>query len=181
MGRDDRERITPPRGSLERGLLGRVPRRRCARRIRVCRSFHRHLPNLNPITSGLDAIGRVWDLRTGRTAMVLDGHVQAIFSIAFSPNGCALLLLYQKLPAIADDEYFLGSQLSNRDRRRRRHDPDMGHAFPKSALHYPCARFQRRRCAVFPGRRVAAERTCQRRGRHERCGGGNGRRQEWGR
>jgi WD40 repeat protein len=41
--------------------------------------------------SGLDAIGRVWDLRTGRTAMVLDGHVQAIFAIAFSPNGSAVL------------------------------------------------------------------------------------------
>ena len=39
------------------------------------------------LDSGLDAIGRVWDLRTGRTAMVLDGHVQGIFSIAFSPNG----------------------------------------------------------------------------------------------
>lgn len=37
--------------------------------------------------SGLDAIGRVWDLRTGRTAMVLDGHAQAIMSIDFSPNG----------------------------------------------------------------------------------------------
>lgn len=37
--------------------------------------------------SGLDAIGRVWDLRSGRTAMVLDGHVQAIFAITFSPNG----------------------------------------------------------------------------------------------
>jgi len=37
--------------------------------------------------SGLDAIGRVWDLRTGRTAMVLDGHVQAIYAISFSPNG----------------------------------------------------------------------------------------------
>ena len=36
---------------------------------------------------GLDAIGRVWDLRTGKTAMVLDGHVQGIFSISFSPNG----------------------------------------------------------------------------------------------
>lgn len=36
---------------------------------------------------GLDAIGRVWDLRTGRTAMVLDGHVQAIYGIDFSPNG----------------------------------------------------------------------------------------------
>jgi len=38
-------------------------------------------------SGGLDAIGRVWDLRTGRTAMVLDGHVQAIFAISFSPNG----------------------------------------------------------------------------------------------
>ena len=38
---------------------------------------------------GMDAIGRVWDLRTGRTAMVLDGHVQAIFGISFSPNGYA--------------------------------------------------------------------------------------------
>lgn len=36
---------------------------------------------------GLDAIGRVWDLRTGKTAMVLDGHIQAIFATAFSPNG----------------------------------------------------------------------------------------------
>ena len=44
------------------------------------------------LCSGLDAIGRVWDLRTGRTAMVLDGHVQAIFSIAFSPNGYVDLL-----------------------------------------------------------------------------------------
>jgi len=39
--------------------------------------------------SGLDAIGRVWDLRTGRTAMVLDGHVEGILTIAFSPNGYA--------------------------------------------------------------------------------------------
>ena len=46
---------------------------------------------------GLDAIGRVWDLRTGRTAMVLDGHVQAIFSIAFSPNG------YQIATGAGDD------------------------------------------------------------------------------
>ena len=49
------------------------------------------LPRVYPINdsfhSGLDAIGRVWDLRSGRTAMVLDGHVQAIYSIAFSPNG----------------------------------------------------------------------------------------------
>ena len=47
--------------------------------------------------SGLDAIGRVWDLRTGRTAMVLDGHVQGIFALAFSPNG------YQIASGAGDD------------------------------------------------------------------------------
>lgn len=36
---------------------------------------------------GLDAIGRVWDLRSGKNAMVLDGHAQAIFAMDFSPNG----------------------------------------------------------------------------------------------
>jgi WD40 repeat protein len=41
--------------------------------------------------SGLDAIGRVWDLRTGRTAMVLDGHVEGILTMAFSPNGYVLV------------------------------------------------------------------------------------------
>jgi U4/U6 small nuclear ribonucleoprotein PRP4 len=43
------------------------------------------------VHSGLDAIGRVWDLRTGRTAMVLDGHVEGILTMAFSPNGYALV------------------------------------------------------------------------------------------
>jgi WD40 repeat protein len=38
-------------------------------------------------SSGLDAFGRIWDLRTGKTAMVLDGHVQPIYAIDFSPNG----------------------------------------------------------------------------------------------
>ena len=38
-------------------------------------------------SAGLDAIGRIWDLRTGRTAMVLDGHVEGILSLAFAPNG----------------------------------------------------------------------------------------------
>ena len=37
--------------------------------------------------SGFDAIGRVWDTRTGRTAMVLDGHVKEILSMDFAPNG----------------------------------------------------------------------------------------------
>lgn len=43
--------------------------------------------DMRNIFSGLDSIGRVWDLRTGKTAMVLDGHVQPIYAIAFSPNG----------------------------------------------------------------------------------------------
>lgn len=47
---------------------------------------HLCIYSFNPIR-GLDAIGRVWDLRSGKTAMVLDGHVQAIFSMAFSPTG----------------------------------------------------------------------------------------------
>lgn len=45
---------------------------------------------------GLDAIGRVWDLRSGKTAMVLDGHVRDILGIDFSTNGSALLLQREK-------------------------------------------------------------------------------------
>ena len=45
------------------------------------------------LPSGLDAIGRVWDLRTGRTAMVLDGHVEGILTMAFSPNGYELTVV----------------------------------------------------------------------------------------
>ena len=44
----------------------------------------------NLIPSGLDAIGRVWDTRTGRTAMIMDGHVQPILGLDFSPNGYQL-------------------------------------------------------------------------------------------
>ena len=39
------------------------------------------------ISSGFDAIGRVWDTRTGRTAMVLDGHIKEILAMDFAPNG----------------------------------------------------------------------------------------------
>lgn len=55
-------------------------------------------PSLSSLTktstcnSGLDAIGRVWDLRSGKTAMVLDGHVKDILGIDFSPNGFVPLL-----------------------------------------------------------------------------------------
>ncbi|CAF4422561.1 unnamed protein product, partial [Rotaria magnacalcarata] len=34
-----------------------------------------------------DAYGRVWDLRTGRCVMFLEGHLKPIISIDFSPNG----------------------------------------------------------------------------------------------
>ena len=36
---------------------------------------------------GMDAYGRVWDLRTGRCIMFLEGHLKPILSIDFSPNG----------------------------------------------------------------------------------------------
>ncbi len=37
--------------------------------------------------SGLDAFGRVWDLRTGRCIMFLEGHLKSILAVDFSPNG----------------------------------------------------------------------------------------------
>ncbi|CAD7004847.1 unnamed protein product [Ceratitis capitata] len=39
------------------------------------------------VTGGLDAFGRVWDLRTGRCVMFLEGHLGSIFGVDFSPNG----------------------------------------------------------------------------------------------
>lgn len=36
--------------------------------------------------SGLDAFGRVWDLRTGRCVMFLEGHLGSIYGVDFSPN-----------------------------------------------------------------------------------------------
>uniref|UniRef100_A0A8D2MVD4 Pre-mRNA splicing tri-snRNP complex factor PRPF4 n=1 Tax=Zonotrichia albicollis TaxID=44394 RepID=A0A8D2MVD4_ZONAL len=39
------------------------------------------------IQRGLDAFGRVWDLRTGRCIMFLEGHLKEIYGINFSPNG----------------------------------------------------------------------------------------------
>merc|ERR1712159_216218 len=36
---------------------------------------------------GLDAVGRVWDLRNGKSLSVLRGHVKQILSVDFSPNG----------------------------------------------------------------------------------------------
>lgn len=37
--------------------------------------------------SGLDSFGRVWDLRTGRCVMFLEGHLSSVFGVDFSPNG----------------------------------------------------------------------------------------------
>ena len=40
-----------------------------------------------PLHSGLDSCGRVWDLRSGRCLMLLDGHLQSVLAMDFSPNG----------------------------------------------------------------------------------------------
>ena len=37
--------------------------------------------------SGLDSCGRVWDLRSGRCLVLLDGHLQSVLAMEFSPNG----------------------------------------------------------------------------------------------
>ena len=39
------------------------------------------------VSCGLDAVGRVWDLRTGKCIRTLRGHVKGILSSDFSPNG----------------------------------------------------------------------------------------------
>ena len=41
---------------------------------------------------GLDGFGRVWDLRTGRCIMFLEGHLKSILAVDFSPNGYAVLV-----------------------------------------------------------------------------------------
>lgn len=51
----------------------------------LCRS--RQILTIFSCYSGFDAIGRVWDVRTGRTAMILDGHIREILSLDFAPNG----------------------------------------------------------------------------------------------
>jgi len=39
------------------------------------------------VWSGFDARGLIWDLRTGRNIIALDGHLKKVISICFSPNG----------------------------------------------------------------------------------------------
>lgn len=40
--------------------------------------------------SGLDAFGRVWDLRTGRCIMLMEGHQNSILDVEWSPSGYQL-------------------------------------------------------------------------------------------
>lgn len=42
---------------------------------------------VNIFFRGLDSFGRVWDLRTGRCIMFMEGHLKAILGIDFSSNG----------------------------------------------------------------------------------------------
>ena len=35
----------------------------------------------------MDSFGRVWDLRTGRCIMFMEGHLKGILSVDVSPNG----------------------------------------------------------------------------------------------
>ena len=70
-------------------------------------------PAFTTIHSGLDAIGRVWDLRTGRTAMVLDGHVEGILSMAFSPNGYALVAILSLRPMLTFYRYQIATGASD--------------------------------------------------------------------
>lgn len=57
---------------------------------RVPASAHSRSQNCSFVTyfiRGLDAFGRVWDLRTGRCIMFLEGHLKEIYGVNFSPNG----------------------------------------------------------------------------------------------
>ncbi len=42
--------------------------------------------SLTPLRAAA-AAGRAWDLRTGRSMMLLEGHVKAILALDFAPNG----------------------------------------------------------------------------------------------
>ncbi|KAF5917682.1 hypothetical protein HPG69_013518 [Diceros bicornis minor] len=55
--------------------------------VRVARVMWHPSGRFLGTTWGLDAFGRVWDLRTGRCIMFLEGHLKEIYGINFSPNG----------------------------------------------------------------------------------------------
>lgn len=41
-------------------------------------------------SAGMDAVGRLWDLRTGRNILKLEGHVKPVLALDFHPNGYQL-------------------------------------------------------------------------------------------
>ena len=41
------------------------------------------------VTAGQDAIARVWDLRSGKNVLVLQGHLKSIQGLDIAPNGSA--------------------------------------------------------------------------------------------
>ena len=59
--------------------------------------FELHLLNfrifyiyLHQIYRGQDAYGRIWDLRTGRCVLFMEGHLKTILTVDFSQNGYQL-------------------------------------------------------------------------------------------
>ncbi|OCL01838.1 U4/U6 small nuclear ribonucleo protein-like protein Prp4 [Glonium stellatum] len=42
-------------------------------------------------SAGLDSIGRIWDLRTGRMVMLLDSHIKPIYALDWSVDGYRIL------------------------------------------------------------------------------------------
>ena len=61
--------------------------------------YNRFETKLTPFLScrGLDSFGRIWDLRTGRCIMFMEGHLKSIYGIDFNCNG------YQVATASDDD------------------------------------------------------------------------------
>ena len=44
-------------------------------------------------SSGLDAMAHVWDLRTGKCAIALEGHLRGVLAVAFAPDSWVQLFL----------------------------------------------------------------------------------------
>ncbi|KAK5878226.1 hypothetical protein CesoFtcFv8_023653 [Champsocephalus esox] len=75
---------------ISRGVCGilRFGRRFFTRRVTAKESMtSASTPTARWLPPGLDSFGRVWDLRTGRCVMFLEGHLKEIYSLHFSPNG----------------------------------------------------------------------------------------------
>ena len=77
----------PPRRSLQTRLLCLFPPRWLSGWLLVGLFLSQLTTPIPSLCSGLDSCGRVWDLRTGRCLMLLDGHLQSVLAMDFSPNG----------------------------------------------------------------------------------------------